>query len=158
MNGASQGCCPLNKKLKNKNMNHKEALQKIADCCDNQNESHEIFWRIATEALQSESEQHTSPSIEKKDTPEIFSFLLGETDIDGLWFGDKKDGVPFWWRGILRKQIEGYKSNNHFDELEKWVKEEIKDFLSSPFEEAKNTGAYMEACILTKIQELKTKQ
>lgn len=32
---------------------------------------------------------------------EIHKFLLGEGKLDGLWFGDKKDGVTFWWRNKL---------------------------------------------------------
>ena len=67
MNGASQGCCSLNKKLKNKNMNHKEALEKIEELSSHLNDTfttmHEIN-HLATEALQSESEQ-PFPSIEK---------------------------------------------------------------------------------------------
>lgn len=35
----------------------------------------------------------------------IIKFLLGETDIDGKWFGDSIDGKPFWWREKLRDEM-----------------------------------------------------
>jgi hypothetical protein len=35
---------------------------------------------------------------------EMVKFLLGEGDLDGVWFGEEKPGVigRFWWRKQLR--------------------------------------------------------
>lgn len=38
---------------------------------------------------------------------DIFPFLLGETPIDGIWFGEMPLGKSaFWWRARLRSALE----------------------------------------------------
>ena len=82
MNGASQGCSTLNKKLKNKNMNYKESLQKIVDVIDNKHQGLKLnitanevdIYNIATEALQSESESEWI-SVEDR-LPEIGEYVI----------------------------------------------------------------------------------
>jgi hypothetical protein len=34
----------------------------------------------------------------------VYDFLMGEDELEGVWFGDLHDGLPgaFWWRGVLR--------------------------------------------------------
>ena len=38
---------------------------------------------------------------------DVFSFLLGEKPLNGVWFGEKPEGVKgnFWWRTNLRKAL-----------------------------------------------------
>ena len=38
---------------------------------------------------------------------DVFSFLLGEKPLNGVWFGEKPEGVKgnFWWRTHLRKAL-----------------------------------------------------
>lgn len=36
----------------------------------------------------------------------IIKFLLGESDFNGLWFGERENDRPFWWRKHLREYAE----------------------------------------------------
>ena len=33
---------------------------------------------------------------------EVVAFLLGEGELDGLWFGDETPRARYWWRNVLR--------------------------------------------------------
>lgn len=35
---------------------------------------------------------------------EVYDFLMGEGQLEGVWFGELNKGLPghFWWRGVLR--------------------------------------------------------
>lgn len=39
---------------------------------------------------------------------DILKFLLGEGPLDGVWFGDPHPKYPgmFWWRALLRREME----------------------------------------------------
>lgn len=44
----------------------------------------------------------------------ILTFLLGEDHYQGYWFGDapREKRAPFWWRPILRQEVEALKQSN----------------------------------------------
>jgi len=43
---------------------------------------------------------------EKKKHDPIIEFLLGSEDFRGLWFGEREEDQPFWWRKHLREYAE----------------------------------------------------
>jgi hypothetical protein len=44
---------------------------------------------------------------------QIIRFLLGETMLDGMWFGDQDSSKPlYWWRIPLRKALERQHPND----------------------------------------------
>ena len=55
--------------------------------------------------LQSLSPKSEPTRVYSEEEDKLFKFLLGEGDIDGLWFGDKKGNLPFWWRKLLRDYV-----------------------------------------------------
>lgn len=36
---------------------------------------------------------------------QVLLFLNGETELEGLWFGERQEGKPFWWRKYLREAL-----------------------------------------------------
>ena len=103
------------------NMNHKEALQELMNQYNKYGHLLNFDVNIAREALQSESEQPISPSIEKinQEAEDILCRLL--------WGRRGLKDYELHLRELTIKAMEEYaqlKANNHFEELEKWVKEE----------------------------------
>ena len=103
-------------------MNHKEALEKILTVTIPYQESHQI----ATEALQSESEQPTSPSIEKEDDfplkiwANIYNPLKTSSwDLHKSENAAVKNSIGAKTHLYIHESI----ANNHLDEFEKWLNE-----------------------------------
>jgi hypothetical protein len=38
----------------------------------------------------------------------VVKFLLGEAELDGFWFGTRKNNKTFWWREDLRKAVANF--------------------------------------------------
>jgi hypothetical protein len=50
---------------------------------------------------------HYQPQAVGDELEQIIRFLLGETMLDGMWFGDQDSSKPlYWWRIPLRKALE----------------------------------------------------
>jgi hypothetical protein len=61
------------------------------------------LWRVVGAAL-----TPTPPKGDLCERDPVFAFLLGEGELEGLWFGDEHPDHygAFWWRAHLRKAIE----------------------------------------------------
>lgn len=61
-----------------------------------------------------------SPERGKEGNDDIIKFLLGEGELNGMWFGDKIKGQPFWWRKYLKEYAQSTsKPVNNETSLEK---------------------------------------
>jgi len=63
--------------------------------------------RLNEEASLLEAELATLRGQKKPDN-RIITFLLGESDYNGFWYGDSMGRAPFWWRSELRKFLNEY--------------------------------------------------
>jgi len=68
------------------------------------------YWNLcdeAADALVHLAAQATGAAQDTKPLEaQVFKFLLGEEELDGMWFGKRKVGEPaYWWRHDLRAAL-----------------------------------------------------
>lgn len=72
---------------------------------------------------------------ETTELPLVVKFLLGESEMDGVWFGESlMDKPPFWWREKLREAFSATPTISEVEiEAEAFVKDCIENEKNSRF-------------------------
>jgi hypothetical protein len=69
--------------------------------------------KLPAEAAIARIQAHYQPQAVGGELEQIIRFVLGETMLDGMWFGDQESGKPlYWWRIPLRKALERQHPND----------------------------------------------